>query len=134
MLHKTAITAHNTSINDFSSVTEQYLLQSFFWLSNREGIFKIFHFKLRFIETEGRSLVFHYENLLLHKTAKISDFQKLLPEHTFFQCNISYIVNINYIDSIIPDGNRYKIHLITGETLPLSKNKRRQLQEYLKEM
>lgn len=97
--------------------------EPFLWLTTRKGHFKLYYSKCRFIETDGRSLIFHCEGSILRKNGKISSILEKLPDHLFFRCNNSYIVNLNYISKIIPDGDRYSILLRTGEKLPLSRSR-----------
>lgn len=113
---------------------EALLSEPFLWLSSKKGLFKIYYAKLRFIETEARHLLFHYGTLTLSYTGKISDYIDTLPESVFFRCNNSYIVNLKYIISIVPDGNRYNIHLITGEIIPLSRSRYRDCLLLLREL
>jgi len=101
--------------------------EPFLWVSNRDGHFKLFFSRLRYVETENRHLTFHYEEQVLRQSGRISNCEELLPETWFFRCNNSYIVNLRYIESIVPEGNRYEIHLLTGEVLPLSRSRYRKL-------
>ena len=97
------------------------------WITNKKETHKIYLSRLRYIETENRRLILHYDNDIIYYTDKISDFIKRLPEQSFFRCNTSYIVNLYYVHHIVPDINRYCIHLHTGEVLPLSRNKKKAL-------
>lgn len=101
--------------------------EPFLWISNRNGYFKLYLSRLRYAETENRYLLFHYNGQMIRHVGKISDFKKMLPETTFFRCNNSYIVNLYYISHIFPEGSRYNIHLVTGEVLPLSRSRYREL-------
>lgn len=107
--------------------SEDPVSHSFLWISNRDGYFKLYHSRLRYIETENRYLIFHYSDQVIRYAGKISDFKETLPENIFFRCNNSYIVNLYYISLIAPEGNRYKIRLITQEILPLSRSRYREL-------
>lgn len=107
--------------------SENLVSESFLWISNRDGYFKLYHSKLRYIETENRYLIFHYNDQVIRYAGKISDFRETLPESTFFRCNNSYIVNLYYISHIAPEGSRYNIRLLTGEVLPLSRSRYREL-------
>lgn len=107
--------------------SEDLISQSFLWISNRDGYFKLYHSRLRYIETENRYLIFHYNDQVIRYAGKISDFKETLPENIFFRCNNSYIVNLYYISRIAPEGNRYNIRLITEEILPLSRSRYREL-------
>lgn len=102
---------------DFQS-SPYFLLASY-----KQHYYRIQYAKLRFIETGTRDLVFHYENREITISGSLSDYERELPKQVFYRCNNSYIVNLHYIDEIIPDGSRYKLHLSTGESIPLSRNK-----------
>lgn len=101
--------------------------EPFLWVSNRDGHFKLFFSRLRYVETENRHLAFHYGEHIIRQSGRISNCVEFLPEELFFRCNNSYIVNLYYISRIVPEGNRYEIHLITGEVLPLSRSRYRNL-------
>ena len=110
---------------------EQILKRSYLWLSTQQGEYKLYLHKLRFIETGNRQLELHYGSELFFYNGKLSDFDNQLTGKNFFRCNNSYIVNINYIEKIEKDINRYLIHLVTGEKIPLSRNKKKELKELL---
>lgn len=101
---------------------QQYML-----LPNRKDHLKIYFSKLRFIETDSlhRQLIFHYDGECFSHTGKISDFVRMLPQTFFFRCCNSHLVNLLYVSHIAADLNRYSIYLITGEELPLSRDKKK---------
>ncbi len=101
------------------------------WLSTQNGEYKLYLHKLRFIETGNRQLELHYGNELFFSNGKLSDFASYLTSQNFFQFNNSYIVNVNYIEKIEKDINRYIIHLVTGEKIPLSQWQIKELKEFL---
>ncbi len=71
----------------------------------------------------------HKKPLLISKTLKNTE--SILPEKIFFRIHRSYIVNLNYIKKL--DKNKgFKITLETGDILPVSKNKIKELTERLK--
>lgn len=100
----------------------------YLWVSNQQGNYKIYLHKLRYIETSNRQLSFHYGNKEIYICGKISDFEEKLVSGRFFRCNHSYLVNLDYIETIQKDVNRYSISLISGETVPLSRDKKRELE------
>lgn len=110
---------------------DNILFKPYIWISNQQGIYKLYLNKLRYIETSNRKLIFHYRSEQISYNGQLTDFQKKLSDD-FFRCNNSYIVNINYIEQIIPDISRYKIYLVTGEHIPLSRSKKKKLTEILK--
>lgn len=101
--------------------------QQYMVLPNRKDHLKIYFSKLRFIETDSlhRQLIFHYDGECFSHTGKISEFVRLLPQPFFFRCCNSHLVNLLYVSDIAADLNRYSIYLITGEELPLSRDKKR---------
>lgn len=92
------------------------------WLSTSRELYRLYYPECHYIETDNRCLIFHCESEIFRKTGKISDILRRLPEHTFFRCNNSYIVNLNFISDIMPEGDRYNIRLRSGEIIPLSRS------------
>lgn len=101
------------------------------WISNQQGNHRLYLQKLRYIETSGRQLCLHYGNEEILIYGKLSYFEKQLPADQFFRCNHSYLVNMDYIEMIEKDYNRYRIELVTGEIVPLSRNKKEVLEGML---
>lgn len=106
----------------------------FLWISTKNGHFKLYLTKCRFIETDNRKLIFHYLERTICKSGKISSIIEKLPKSMFFRCNNSYIVNLRYISHIVPEGGRYNLLLTTGEILPLSRSKYQKCLRLLKEL
>lgn len=111
---------------------ELLINQPFILLSNNTGIQKLYCHKLRYIETGNRQLIFHYDGEEISNYGKLSDLENQLPKESFFRCNNSYIVNIKYVEKVSQESFRYKIHLITGEDIPLSRDKKGILLDMLK--
>lgn len=99
------------------------LLDSYLWINNMKGYQKLNLLHLRFIETEQRHLLFHYMDQEIRHAHRVSEIEKKLPKQLFFRCNNSYIVNLLYIDQIVPEGDRYDIILSTDERVPLSRSR-----------
>ncbi len=109
-------------IEDYDPNLKLSVSEPCLWLSTRSGYFRLRYLECRFIETDNRKLLFHCEDSVHHKNGKISDILDLLPQDIFFRCNNSYIVNLHYIDDILPEGGRYNILLRSGEIIPLSRS------------
>lgn len=120
-------------LNEISThlMEEDLISRPYFWISNHKGQFKVYLYKLRYIETGYRRLDFYYGKNHLYQMGRLMDFEQTLPQDSFFRCHNSYIVNINYIEKIFPQDNRYSLRLTTGEILPLSRPKKRELQKLL---
>lgn len=110
---------------------ERNFYKPYFLLSTQRGEYKLYLHKLRFIETNNRQLELHYGNELFFYNGNLSDFNSHLTSQYFFRCNNNYIVNVNYIEKIEKDINRYIIFLVTGEKIPLSQCKIKELKELL---
>lgn len=102
------------------------LQREYIRLNEKQNMQKIVLSQLRFIETEDRAIMLHYGDDVIRYSMGLSTFMKELPEYCFFRSNHSYIVNLRYVDYITPDINRFSIHLITGETIPLSRDKKKE--------
>lgn len=112
-----------STIRDYDPALKVTMHRSSLWLSIRKGHFRLIYSRCRFIETDNRHLIFHYEDKIIRKSGKISDILEKLPSDIFFRCNNSYIVNLHHISKISPEGDRYNIHLRSGEILPLSRSR-----------
>lgn len=124
---------YRTILNEMEKYLEheKHLTDAYLLVSNRDGQYKIHHSRLRYIETEKRHLVFHYGRKLIRYANRICDYEDKLPKEIFFRCNNSFIVNMAYISHIVREGSRYDIYLITGEKLPLSRDKYKDLRALL---
>lgn len=100
----------------------------YLWISNQQGNYKLYLHKLRYLETSNRQLSLHYGSEEILFCGKISDFEEKLSSGRFFRCNNSYLVNLDYIEAIHKDGNRYCINLVSGEIIPLSRDRKRELE------
>ena len=98
------------------------------WVHSKSYCIRIFFYKLRYIEANGHSLYFHYNNIIVQNSGRtaLKDLSNRLPQNSFFRCNNSYIVNLHYIESIVSEGDRYNLRLITGELIPMSRNKKKE--------
>lgn len=125
---------YNNILNVFKKhLTYEILInRPFILLSNNTGIRKLYCHKLRYIETGNRQLIFHYDGEEISNYGKLSDLETQLPKENFFRCNNSYIVNIKYVEKVSQESFRYKIHLLTGEEIPLSRDKKNILVDMIK--
>ena len=76
------------------------------------------------IESFGHTLIYHTKNgnhKVRDKSSMKSLEEKLIP-HNFQRCSVSYLVNLNFLDSI--QGN--EVLLANGERLPISRNKKKE--------
>ena len=104
------------------------LKRPYLWISNHQGNKRLYLHKLRYIETSNRQLCFHYGNEEIYMGGKVSAYEVRLDSGKFFRFNNSYLVNVYYIEEIKKELNRYCISLITGEKIPLSRDKKKELE------
>ena len=113
-------------------LAEQNLLgRPYLWISNQHGDYKLFLHKLRFVETSNRQMKFHNEDQIFYINGKLSDLEIQLASGRFFRCNNSYIVNVDYVEVIEKEFHRYCLKLITGEVVPLNRDRKRELEEMI---
>lgn len=74
--------------------------------------------KIIYIESDKRKIIFHCTDTTIQYYYKIADLLPLLPE-SFEQCHKSYIVNMDYIQSI----NRNEIILKNSFCLPIAQKR-----------
>lgn len=98
-------------------------------VKNDQGFFKIYLSTLKYIETYRRNTMIHTmkEDIISYK--KMQDHEKDLEGYPFVRCHTSYIVNLQYIESVIG----YDITLSTGDIIPISKQKKKDLMQNLAE-
>lgn len=98
-------------------------------ISNDTGKYKVHLNSLRYIETFNRNLLFHteQENIICYKNMKEVEVE--LRDKGFARCHTSYIVNLFYVKGV----KKLDIELITGEIIPISQPRRKELMEQLTE-
>lgn len=96
-------------------------------VKNDNGFFKVYHSSLRYIETYQRNTMIHTgkESIISYK--KMQEHESDLAGYPFVRCHTSYIVNLEYIDKVLD----YEITLLTGELIPISKQKKKELMQNL---
>lgn len=93
-------------------------------LSTRSGWMRIKISDIRYAETAGRCLLLHCREGEILTRERMRSVGKKLPEESFYQIYISYLVNLDFVRSFRTDGNLYEVELITGEKLPMSKDRK----------
>lgn len=98
-------------------------------VKNDRGFYKICLSTLKYVETYQRNTMIHTmkEDIISYK--KMQEHEKDLEGYPFVRCHTSYIVNLQYIDSVIG----YDITLSTGEIIPISKQKKKDFMQNLAE-
>lgn len=93
-----------------------------FVLKSREGVVRLSFAKIEYVEVINKTVSFHLANHTVHEiTATLADFEEMLlcrPE--FFKTHRSYLVNLNAIQEISPNGIVTK----SGHSIPVSRQRR----------
>lgn len=78
-----------------------------------------------FINSDLRTSTINTLNGVYKSLSSISELENILLDHNFFRCHKSYIVNLNYVDSIISQGiSSYNIILKDSNIhIPLGRRK-----------
>ena len=104
---------------------ENTMPKPYFLLGHKDAVQKVYYSKLYYIEKQNRKLVFHYDGQTFAHTGNLSDYEQLLPQPMFYRSCNSHIVNLQFVSTLIPDINRYSIKLVTGEIIPLSRDRKK---------
>ena len=98
-------------------------------VSNDTGKYKVPLNSLKHIETFGRNLMVHTENENMVAYRKMRDFENELPASSFVRCHASYLVNLLFVKRV----EKLEIELTTGERIPISQPKRKEVMVKLAE-
>lgn len=83
-----------------------------------------------YFESEKRKLRVYTRTKIFEYYEKLNTIEPMLREKGFIRCHQSYLVNKKYIKEV--DLNNLNITLVSGQGLPISKSKRREVEkEYL---
>lgn len=96
---------------------------------NNSGIYKIYLKSIKYIETSDRRTIIHTEDGDIISQKQLKEHELRLPEKVFVRCHTSYIVNLGYFHSL--EGN--DIRLITGEKIPVSRNRKAAVTQWVME-
>lgn len=88
---------------------------------NNDGRYKVFIKSLKYVETSGRSVLVHTTQKNIKVSKNMKEMQNELESYGFYKCHNSFLVNVRFVDYV----NAVEVGLITHETLPVSKSKRK---------
>lgn len=97
----------------------------YIFVDTKEGISKIYLSSISYIETYNRSTLIHAEGAEIVSNKKMYEYEGDLKEFPFFRCHSSYMINLDYIRSL----KKFELILLTGEVIPISKQRKRLLVE-----
>ncbi len=99
---------------------EQLRAHPYLTIRNKSTVMRVNYADIIWFESRQRIVILHGSTREISFYAKLSEVYELLPKEMFLRCHQSYIVNVDMIDHI--DKVRRRIHLITDETIEISKS------------
>lgn len=81
--------------------------------------------KIKYAESVGHYLVFHYKEEIVRVRAMISDYATVLQKHGIIQCQRGYLINLSYITHL----KGTCIYLKDGNSITLSRTYQKSFQE-----
>ena len=78
---------------------------------------------LVYVECERHKIVYHTEKKEIVASGTLSEVEKNLNARVFLRCHQSFLVNLKYISGFSTD----RLALLTGEMIPISRAKRREI-------
>lgn len=96
-------------------------------LKSREGVIRVSFAGIEYVEVINKTVSFHLANGITYEiTAALTDFEgKLLARPEFLKTHRSYLVNLNYVQSVGSDCIATK----NGHSIPVSRQRRNQVQD-----
>lgn len=102
--------------------TEEYLNIPIHGMVQRVPLSKIMYF-----ESDARKVRIHLKNEVIEFYAKMDEVEEIVKGNLFFRCHQSYLVNANYITSIMRN-----VLVINGTDIPVSRKYQKTVKEILK--
>lgn len=87
-----------------------------------------------FIETSQRGCVIHTTGGEYAENLTLGDYEKRLDNRNFFRIHKSFLVNLNYLESLFPwNNNSFAVHMrgINQTELPVGREKLKELRQIL---
>lgn len=89
------------------------------WVSVKNGVQKLNVSHIKFIEVDGRRLLYHTTDGIIDAAGSLGRMEAELQDAPFFRCNKGYLINLEHVTAVNGD-----MALVGGETVPLSRAKR----------
>jgi DNA-binding LytR/AlgR family response regulator len=99
-------------------------------LPSSDGLLLIPEQEISYIKSENIYSYVHNGTEKYFTTCSLKEIEALLDRFYFFRCHRSYIVNLDKIVKITKSQNCH-IHLVNGEDIPVSRNKKKAILEIL---
>ena len=93
---------------------------------NQSGMMKLDVSQITYIEVRDHELVYHTKKGTISAKGTLSDAERVLNDKTFFRCNKSYLVNLEYVEAV----QNYDVQVL-DTWLPVSRTKKKPLMDAL---
>lgn len=90
---------------------------------NKNGLYKIYHDEVRYIETNGKSTLIHTEREDIPSNRQMKQYEQLFSGTSLVRCHAGFIVNLRYFQKL--EGTM--LILTNGTRIPVSRNRRQQV-------
>ncbi len=105
----------------------QDIARRYVTLKNTDGFFKLYVNDIKYIDTYNRRTMIHTKNKDIICFYNMKELESKLGMFGFIRCHSGYIVSANYIESV----EKMTITLTTGERIPISQQKRKEVMKLI---
>lgn len=98
-------------------------------VSNDSGTFKVALNALHYAETYRRNLLLHTEQGDVISYRSMKELETELKQYGFFRCHSGFLVNMGFVKQV----EKLEVHLTSGETIYVSKPKKKEFMEAMAE-
>lgn len=103
---------------------------SYFIEHSKQGIYKVYHKEIRYIETSGKSTLIHTVKEDIPSTRQMKQFEQMFSGTALVRCHAAYIVNLHFFRKL----ERSTLVLMDGTSLSVSRNRRPELLEQIQQI
>lgn len=107
------------AIERMSHRTRKYIC-----ITNKDGVQKVDIAELRWVESQGHTLVFHAKSGEYRMICAMNDAEERLREYHFFRGNKGYLINLACVDGVVEDNA-----IVAGQPLLLSRSRKKAFME-----
>jgi len=101
-------------------ILAQSYLKKYYLIKRYNDYIRLPLYDIQYIEAKGNNVLFHLEDNVFQKKAKLSEVERELPSEQFIRTGKSYIVNLCSVYGAITTTG---ITLKNGKHIPVSRNK-----------
>lgn len=88
-------------------------------VETERGLRRVYACDVVYVEVADRTLALHLKNGAVTASGSLTALQERLPAETFFRCHKSYLVNLDFVESVY----RYRALVRGGAAIPVGKSR-----------